>query len=64
MDIWQNMHTLFASKKGDIQDHCVVLCNLLLGFHLDAYVTMGTDDKNNSHIWVTTIDSNGISYFK
>jgi centrosomal protein CEP76 len=68
MEIWQQLHTFLVSKKGDIQDHCVLLCNLLigikliiLGFHLDAYVTMGTDSNNRSHIWVTTIESTCIS---
>jgi centrosomal protein CEP76 len=46
-------------EKGDIQDHCILLCSLLLGFHLDAYVTLGTDSTNSAHMWVTTIDARG-----
>ncbi|KAJ3275147.1 Centrosomal protein of 76 kDa [Terramyces sp. JEL0728] len=59
LEIWPNLHTCFVSKKGDLQEHCLLLCSLLLGFYLDAYLTMGTDKNNTSHLWVTTIDIHG-----
>jgi centrosomal protein CEP76 len=63
LEIWNTMHTILSAKRGDIQDHCVLLCNLFLGFHLDAYVTIGTDNENNPHTWVTTLNANGQVYF-
>lgn len=30
---------------------------------MDAYVTMGTNESNAPHVWVTTIDSKGIATF-
>lgn len=38
---------------GDSEDHAVLLCNLLLGFGLDAYVAVGTNSEG-SHAWVLT----------
>ncbi len=38
---------------GDSEDHAVLLCNLLLGFGLDAYVCVGTNSEG-SHAWVMT----------
>jgi centrosomal protein CEP76 len=59
MEIWQNLHSILSARRGDVQDHAVLLCSLLLGFHLDAYVTLGTDKDNSPHIWVTTIGAKG-----
>ncbi|KAJ3307431.1 Centrosomal protein of 76 kDa [Kappamyces sp. JEL0829] len=59
MEVWQSAHSFLAVGKGDVQDHCLLLCSLLLGFHLDAYVTLGTDSSNEPHMWITTIDFRG-----
>lgn len=40
-------------KKGDVEDHVVLLCNLLLGFGLDAYIAAGVA-INGPHLWVLT----------
>ena len=42
-----------AIGKGDVEDHSVLLCNLLLGFGLDAYVAVGLS-INGPHVWVLT----------
>ena len=39
--------------KGDVEDHCLLLCNLLLGFGLDAYIAVGLS-VNGPHCWVIT----------
>ena len=39
----------------DCEDHAVLLCNLLLGFGLDAYVCVGTKTKGSAHAWVMTV---------
>ena len=59
LEVWQSLHSFISVGKGDVQDHCLLLCSLLLGFHLDAYVTLGTDSSNVAHMWVTTIDARG-----
>lgn len=56
IDIWQRTHVLVSSGKGDTADHAILLCNLFLGFAIDAYVTLGMDKNNMAHAWVTTID--------
>lgn len=53
IDIWQSTHTFLALGKGDVEDHAVLLCNLLLGFGLDAYVAVGYS-INGPHVWVLT----------
>ena len=58
-DVWRDTHTFLTVGKGDAQDHAVLLCNLLLGFHLDAYVVCGLDKKSNAHLWVLTIEIDG-----
>jgi len=35
----------------------VLLCNLLLGFGLNAFVCVGTNSEG-AHTWVMTVDSN------
>jgi centrosomal protein CEP76 len=52
---WMHMHTFLAKNKGDCENHSILLCNLLLGFGLDAYVCVGTKLKNQPHTWVVTI---------
>lgn len=55
---WLNMHTFLAKNKGDCENHSILLCNLLIGFGLDAYVCIGTKLKNQAHSWVVTISYN------
>lgn len=40
--------------RGDIEMHAVLLCSLLLGFGLDAYVVIGAS-SDGPHLWVLTI---------
>ncbi|XP_033119568.1 centrosomal protein of 76 kDa-like [Anneissia japonica] len=62
-ELWCNMHTFFCKNKGDCEDHAVLLCNLLLGFGLDAYVCVGTKAKNVPHTWVMSISPDGVVMF-
>jgi centrosomal protein CEP76 len=52
---WLHLHTFLVQNKGDSENHSILLCNLLLGFGLDAYVCVGTKGKNQNHTWVVTI---------
>ena len=42
-----------ARGCGDSEDHAVLLCNLLLGFGLDAFVIVGVNSEG-AHAWVMT----------
>ena len=53
IEIWHTMHSFLTLRKGDVEDHVVLLCNLLLGFGLDAYVCSGIA-VNGPHLWVCT----------
>jgi centrosomal protein CEP76 len=55
VDQWLNVHTFLAKNGGDHENHSLLLCSLLLGFGLDAYVCVGTKLKNQAHTWVTTL---------
>jgi centrosomal protein CEP76 len=50
---WNTTHTFMSAGKGDVEDHSVLLCNLLLGFGLDAYIAVGVC-INGPHVWVLT----------
>eukprot|EP00741_Cyanophora_paradoxa_P012378 tig00020610_g11960.t1 len=52
-DLWLTPHTFLCKGSGDVADHAVLLCSLLLGFNLDAYVAIGTDGAG-PHAWVVT----------
>jgi centrosomal protein CEP76 len=53
IELWQSTHTFLSVLKGDVEDHAVLLCNILLGFGLDAYVAIGIS-VNGPHVWVIT----------
>ena len=50
---WNTYHSFLAKRAGDVEDHCALLCSLLLGFGLDAYVAIGKVGKD-THCWVLT----------
>lgn len=54
---------LSLSPPQDIEDHCVLLCSLLLGYGLEAYVCVGTKAHGLAHSWVATIGSEGHTTF-
>lgn len=52
-ELYNSVHSMLSMKQGDIEDHCVLLCNILLGFGLEAYVAVGLS-VNGPHTWVLT----------
>ncbi|XP_074644636.1 centrosomal protein of 76 kDa-like [Tubulanus polymorphus] len=60
---WTSMHASLCRNKGDSEDHAVLLCSLLLGFGLDAYVCVGTKAKGVPHSWVMTRAPDGLTTF-
>lgn len=39
---WHSAHSTLLKMQGDVEDHALLLCSLLLGWGLDAYVVYGT----------------------
>ncbi|KAK7147789.1 hypothetical protein R3I94_010349 [Phoxinus phoxinus] len=56
---WCSMLAFLCRNKGECEDHATLLCSLLLGFGLDAYVCVGTKAKNIPHTWVMTCGTDG-----
>lgn len=48
--------TMAACGRGTVLDRALLLCSLFRGFHLNAWVCVGSDPKG-PHFWVVTIDS-------
>lgn len=51
VEVWHAMQSFLARGCGDSEDHAVLLCNLLIGYGLDAFVCYGTNGEG-SHAWV------------
>lgn len=58
LELWQRFHTFLSGGYGDYEDHANLLCSLLLGFGLDAYVIIGAS-SDGPHNWVLTRIING-----
>ncbi|CAL8247909.1 unnamed protein product [Lota lota] len=56
---WCSLLAFVCRGKGDCEDHATLLCSLLLGFGLDAYVCVGTRAKGGPHTWVLTRGTDG-----
>eukprot|EP00112_Aurelia_sp_Birch-Aquarium-sp1_P012545 Seg2636.3 transcript_id=Seg2636.3/GoldUCD/mRNA.D3Y31 product="Centrosomal protein of 76 kDa" protein_id=Seg2636.3/GoldUCD/D3Y31 len=54
-EMWMNTHAFLCAGKGDVENHSILLCSLLLGFGLNAFVCIGTKTKGIAHSWVVTI---------
>ena len=53
-DVWLSLHSVLASRSGDIEAHAVLLCSIFLGLELDAYVVLGHTTSDEPHMWVMT----------
>ncbi|KAL2083856.1 hypothetical protein ACEWY4_019374 [Coilia grayii] len=60
---WSTAMAFLCRNKGDCEDHATLLCSLLLGFGLDAYVCVGTKAKHTPHVWVMTCGTDGTVTF-
>ncbi|KAK9817335.1 hypothetical protein WJX74_001322 [Apatococcus lobatus] len=61
-DRWRYLHTVLAVGSASKAEKALLLCNLLLGFGLDAWVCFGTD-KLGEHYWVLTRSSHQAATF-
>ena len=65
---WPHFHSVFASGVAGIEEKALMLCSLLLGFGLDAYVCVGKRSRSaraaapesgataeEGHMWVATL---------
>jgi centrosomal protein CEP76 len=53
VEIWHTLHSFITRQSGDCEDHAILLCSLLLGFSIDAYVCVGSTTEGQ-HVWVMT----------
>ncbi|PFH35112.1 hypothetical protein BESB_059990 [Besnoitia besnoiti] len=57
--VWSSWHALFARGAGTVEDHATLLCSLLLGFSMDAWVAVGLLAEDLPYCWVITRDRCG-----
>ncbi|XP_058877680.1 centrosomal protein of 76 kDa-like isoform X3 [Acipenser ruthenus] len=60
---WCTLLSFLCQNKGDCEDHANLLCSLLLGFGLNAYVCVGTTAKSVPHTWVMACGTDGTITF-
>lgn len=54
--IHKRFHSMISGMQGNIDDHCHLLCSLLLGFGLKSYVCIGNNFWGD-HTWVMSEDT-------
>ncbi|CAJ1415810.1 unnamed protein product [Effrenium voratum] len=53
---WHTFPTLWARGSATCEERALLLCSLLLGYSLDAWCCLGTDERNQAHAWVLVRD--------
>ena len=61
-ELWLSRLSVLASRGAGDADRSVLLCSLLLGFGLTAFVCAGTDRTGGCY-WVATVDPSGPTLF-
>ena len=56
-EVWSDMHTVLASRKGDVEEHALLLCSLLLGFRFDCFCAIGSTQSGDPHMWVVSVET-------
>ncbi|AOS96063.1 Transglutaminase-like superfamily protein [Microbulbifer aggregans] len=56
-DIWQTSRQAFFQKRGDCEDHAILLADWLINLGVDARVAMGSYN-GEGHAWVVAIVNN------
>jgi hypothetical protein len=62
-DVWTSPAFFLQTRKGDSEEHALVLCNMFLGMGLDAYVCVGVTRCGMQHTWVMTREADGAVVF-
>lgn len=50
---WADIGSFLNRRKGNAIEHAILLCSLLIGFKIDAYVCLG-NSSDGPHAWVLT----------
>lgn len=72
VETWRSCHAMLCRLQGDVEDHAILLCSMLLGWGLDAWIGLGTivsvtdstiGENNKEYVhrpycWVITFDKN------
>jgi centrosomal protein CEP76 len=61
--IHKRFSSILGSNEGSVDDHCHLLCSLLLGFGLKAYVCIG-NSATGEHSWVMCESNNSIVFWE
>jgi centrosomal protein CEP76 len=56
-DVWRSQHAVLASGEATCEEHALLLCSLLRGLGLTAYVVIGLHADSGAHVWVATISA-------
>ncbi|WP_240914041.1 transglutaminase-like domain-containing protein [Microbulbifer harenosus] len=56
-DIWQTSRQAYYQKRGDCEDHAILLADWLINLGVDARVALGTH-KGEGHAWVVAVVNN------
>ncbi len=81
LEQWSNTHSflcrvcdlsrLTVQRAGDVEDHAILLCSLLLGFGLRSFVCIGTKRTSADgafpsvvHAWVATIADGSVVFWE
>ncbi|WKD49570.1 transglutaminase domain-containing protein [Microbulbifer spongiae] len=56
-DVWQTSRQAYYQKRGDCEDHAILLADWLIELGVDARVALGTH-KGQGHAWVVAIVDN------
>lgn len=56
-DIWQTSRQAYYQKRGDCEDHAILLADWLINLGIDARVALGTH-KGEGHAWVVAVVNN------
>jgi hypothetical protein len=61
VETWRSCHATMCRLQGDVEDHAILLCSMLMGWGLDAWIGLGTivsptqsDSQNPNHSTTTT----------
>lgn len=61
--IWHTYHSFVARKCGDDRDHALLLCGLLLGYGIKAYIVIGMA-ADEEHEWILTISGGSLTFWE
>ena len=57
VETWRSCHATMCRLQGDVEDHAILLCSMLMGWGLDAWIGLGTivsPSQSDSHNQTTS----------